>query len=302
MRGRASVQGKAQLPGKETLLSVVANSPMSNTVRHCFVLLVFAGGMMALLLSAGCGTLTNGRSWGQDAVFPGDLKNISRAAHDAFFDLQTLIPAAGALIFAIDDFDDRVSDWASDHNPIFGSDENAQDASDVLRNVLLAEFFVTALATPSGDDPKKWAYAKSKGLAVELAALGTTLGATGLLKVATDRERPDESNNNSFPSGHSSASFSAATLANRNFDSIRLPKKFKRPIQVGNLILATSVAWARVEGAKHFPSDVLAGAALGYFITAFIHDAFLGLPDEDRFGFVIISLDGGAAAQLSFHF
>jgi hypothetical protein len=62
------------------------------------------------------------------------------------------------------------------------------------------------------------------------------------------------------------------------------------------------VAWARVEGAKHFPSDVLAGAALGYFITAFIHDAFLGLPDEDRFGFVIISLDGGAAAQLSFHF
>jgi hypothetical protein len=165
MRGRASVQGKAQLPGKETLLSVVANSPMSNTVRHCFVLLVFAGGMMALLLSAGCGTLTNGRSWGQDAVFPGDLKNISRAAHDAFFDLQTLIPAAGALIFAIDDFDDRVSDWASDHNPIFGSDENAQDASDVLRNVLLAEFFVTALATPSGDDPKKWAYAKSKGLA-----------------------------------------------------------------------------------------------------------------------------------------
>jgi hypothetical protein len=47
---------------------------------------------------------------------------------------------------------------------------------------------------------------------------------------------------------------------------------------------------------------VLAGAALGHFITAFIHDAFLNLPSDDRFDFVIISLDGGAAAQLSFHF
>jgi membrane-associated phospholipid phosphatase len=117
-----------------------------------------------------------------------------------------------------------------------------------------------------------------------------------------NRERPDESDNNSFPSGHSSASFSAATLANRNLDSIGLSKKLRRPLQAGNLLLATGAAWARVEGRKHFPSDVLAGAALGHFLTAFIHDAFLGLPAEDKFSLVIISLDGGASAQLSFHF
>jgi len=290
------------LPGKQNPMKDVVNSLIVAAVSQRLSLRGFVFSLMTLLLFAGCGALKNGRSWGQDAVFPGDLKNISRAAHNALFDLQTLIPAAGALIFVLDDFDGEVSDWATDHNPIFGSDENAQDASDVLRNVLLAESFVTALSTPSGNDPKKWAYAKSKGLGVELAALGTTLGTTALLKATTGRERPDESDNNSFPSGHSSASFSAATLANRNLDSIRLPKKVKRPLQVGNLILATSVAWARVEGGKHFPSDVLAGAALGHFITAFIHDAFLGLTAEDRFGFVIISLDGGAAAQLSFHF
>ena len=262
----------------------------------------FVAGVLTLLLLAGCTTLKNGRGWGQDAIYPLNLKKISGAAHDAFFDLQTLIPAAGALIFAVDDFDNEVSDWATDHNPIFGSDENAKDASDVLRNMLLAEFFVTALATPSGNDSKQWTNAKSKGLGVELAALGATLGTTVLLKSGSDRERPDESDNNSFPSGHSSASFSAATLANRNLDSIGLPKKLRRPLQVGNLFLATGVAWARVEGGKHFPSDVLAGAALGHFLTAFIHDAFLGLPAEDKFSFVIISLDGGAAAQLSFHF
>lgn len=287
---------------RETTLNFIASRLAPDTVRKRLPIWGFVAGSVILFLFAGCGTLKNGRSWGEDAFYPVDFKKISHAAFNAFFDLQTLIPAAGALIFAVDDFDDEVSDWATDHNPIFGSDQNAKDASDVLRNVLLAEFFVTALATPSGNDTRKWTYAKTKGLGVELAALGTTLGATGLLKATTDRDRPDESDDNSFPSGHSSASFSAATLANRNIDSIRVQKKLKRPLQVGNLILATSVAWARVEGRKHFPSDVLAGAALGHFLTAFIHGAFLNVSEEDRFSFVIFSFDGNAGAQLSFYF
>lgn len=283
-------------------MNQAVNNPETGPFAQRLPIMRFVTGVLTLLLFAGCTTLKSGRGWGQDAICPAGLKKISRAAHDAFFDLQTLIPAAGALIFAMDDFDNDVSDWATDHNPIFGSDETAKDASDVLRNMLLTEFFVTALATPSGNDSKQWTYAKSKGLGVELAALGATLGTTALLKSASDRKRPDESDNNSFPSGHSSASFSAATLANRNLDSLGLSKKLRRPLQVGNLLLATGAAWARVEGRKHFPSDVLAGAALGHFLTAFIHDAFLGLPAEDKFSFVIISLDGGASAQLSFHF
>ena len=39
---------------------------------------------------------------------------------------------------------------------------------------------------------------------------------------------------------------------------------------------------ARVGGRKHFPSDVLFGAALGHFLTAFIHDAFLNLAEDGR--------------------
>jgi hypothetical protein len=37
-----------------------------------------------------------------------------------------------------------------------------------------------------------------------------------------------------------------------------------------------TVGWARIESPSHFPSDVLAGAAIGDFLTLFIHDAFLG--------------------------
>lgn len=47
-------------------------------------------------------------------------------------------------------------------------------------------------------------------------------------------------------------------------------------LQIGFTTLTVSTAWARVEAKSHFPSDVLAGMALGHFIGAFINDAFLG--------------------------
>ncbi len=249
----------------------------------------------------GCGTLKNGRGWGQDAIYPVDLKRIPRAAYNAFFDLQTLIPAAGAVGFAVDDFDEKVSDWATKHHPIFGSEDNARKASDYLVGALHAEAFLTALAAPSGHDPKNWAYAKIKGIGVELVALGVTDGIAYQLKGAIGRDRPDGSKDG-FPSNHSSVGFSSSTLANRNLESIPLPAEVRFPLQVGNLLLATSVAWARVEARKHFPSDVLTGAALGHFLSAFIHDAFLGLPEDKRFGFVIFPLKGGVMTELSFVF
>ena len=50
---------------------------------------------------AGCGTLSNGRGWGQDAIYPVELKNIPRAALNALIDPQTFVPAAGALVFGL---------------------------------------------------------------------------------------------------------------------------------------------------------------------------------------------------------
>ena len=255
-----------------------------------------------LLVTSGCGTLKNGRGWGQDAFRHVTLERVGRAASNAFFDLQTLIPAAGALAFSIDDWDEKASNWATDHNPIFDSAGDAEDASDTLVNVLIAETVITTFATPSGDDWGQWTASKLKGLGVELFAVGTATGVTELLKKRVDRRRPDDSDDESFPSGHATSAFSLSTLSNRNLDSIDMPKKLRRTLQVGNLLMATGVGWARVEGNKHYPSDVLAGAALAHFFTAFIHDAFLGLPEDDGFHFIIFPQNGGAAAQVSIAF
>jgi membrane-associated phospholipid phosphatase len=174
----------------------------------------------------------------------------------------------------------------------------AREASDYLRGVMWAEAFATLIATPSGSAVEPWLYAKAKGLAVEGLAIGVTSGVTQGLKRLTDRTRPDGTDDLSFPSGHASASFAAATLANRNLASIHLTPWARYPLYISNVLIASGSAWARVEGGKLFPSDGLAGAALGHFLSAFIHDAFIGTPTADRFQLVITPSKDGAMAYL----
>jgi membrane-associated phospholipid phosphatase len=195
-----------------------------------------------------------------------------KVVHDAFFDWQTIGPLVGAAVFAVDDFDERASDWATNHTPIFGSVDDAKDASDDLKDVLRFEAVATLLLTPSGDEVRQWANSKAKGAGVEVGAYLLTDSLTSGLKDWTSRQRPDKSSDRSFPSAHTSQAFALATLSNRNLDYIDVPWGLRRPLQVTNIAVASGVAWARVEGQRHYPSDVLFGAALGHFATRIIHD------------------------------
>jgi membrane-associated phospholipid phosphatase len=82
-------------------------------------------------------------------------------------------------------------------------------------------------------------------------------GYTELLKVTVRRERPDRSNNQSFPSGHSSNAFALATVAERHYGW---------KVGVPAYALAAAIGYARVVRDKHYLSDSVAGAALGYIV------------------------------------
>ena len=249
----------------------------------------------------GCGTLENGRGWGQDAIYPVKTEKISRSLYNAAVEWRTWVPAGGAVLSSLDDFDERVSEWATDYTPIFGSKDSASQMANYLLAALEAEVFVTALATPSGEDSKQWIKSKAKGLTVELGAEAATVLTTEALKDITNRSRPS-GEGSSFPSGHSTAAFSSVALANRNLESIPMSKNLRIGLEIGNELLAAAVAWARVETNAHYLSDVLAGAALGNFMGAFMYDGFMGIPEKKPFQVNIFPIRGGVAAGISFSF
>jgi membrane-associated phospholipid phosphatase len=88
------------------------------------------------------------------------------------------------------------------------------------------------------------------------ALIESTILVTGL-KYAVGRERPDGSNNQSFPSGHSITAFCFAPV---------VQKYWGWGAGAGAYVLGTVTALARVEGYHHYLSDTIAGATLGIII------------------------------------
>lgn len=93
-----------------------------------------------------------------------------------------------------------------------------------------------------------------EGLKEGAISAAVTIGATMALKYAIKENRPDFSNHHSFPSGHASITFAAATF---------IGKRYGWKYAIPAYALSTYTAWGRVYGKKHHWWDVVAGAAIG---------------------------------------
>lgn len=138
----------------------------------------------------------------------------------------------------------------------------------------LAMAALLASSTPSLASPRGWDRASSIGrtglvaVALGLPAIkgdwegaarsGVAMGGTSLvtygLKRAIPETRPDGSDRQSFPSGHTSVSFAAAAS---------LESRYGWQAGFPAFAVATFVGIARVQAKKHFVGDVIAGAAIG---------------------------------------
>jgi membrane-associated phospholipid phosphatase len=113
------------------------------------------------------------------------------------------------------------------------------------------------------------------------------------LKLATNRERPNEGNgqggfwphgtrsyelDGSFPSGHAAESIALARVIASEYPS--------KPVQIGAYAFALAISASRVTARQHFPSDVLIGGTFGYLIGGYVvrHHAAEGV--DSGFSFV----------------
>ena len=147
---------------------------------------------------------------------------------------------------------------------------------EAVRNAVLTPLFT--LYTHLGDSGLMWialsvlllCFKKTRkaGAAGLMALLLSLMFTNGILKHLVERPRPwltvegltpliAEHDPNSFPSGHTSASFAAASAWCRT-----LPRRW---MGVTAVVLAALMGFSRLYVGVHFPSDVLAGVLVGLF-------------------------------------
>lgn len=143
-----------------------------------------------------------------------------------------------------------------------------------VRTDLLSKFFIFITRLGNGGMiwiaislilliPKK---TRKTGIICALALILSLLFNNIILKNIFDRTRPFISidgldnlvtaKDASFPSGHTSSSFSAAVAIFRN-----LPKKYS----FAAIILASLIAFSRLYLGVHYPSDIIGGILTGVF-------------------------------------
>jgi len=120
------------------------------------------------------------------------------------------------------------------------------DGIETVGNILTYALPTVTVGAVAGHEDAEgaWQLGKSYGLTV-----GTTL----VLKVSIDETRPN-GGHYSFPSGHTSSSFSCAEF---------LRERYGWRYGLPAYLAATFVGYSRVESNNHYTHDVVAGAAIG---------------------------------------
>ncbi|CAK8724062.1 MAG: PAP2 superfamily protein [Candidatus Electronema aureum] len=88
------------------------------------------------------------------------------------------------------------------------------------------------------------------------------------LKYTIHKDRPDESDDHSFPSGHTSTTFQAAAF---------IHKRYGWQCSIPAYLGAAFTGYSRVDADKHYVEDVLAGAVIGTISSFYFTEPYKGV-------------------------
>jgi len=130
------------------------------------------------------------------------------------------------------------------------ADDDWEKAGDVL---LYALPITAATATFTLDDPD--------GRKQLVSAYGVTLSMSAVINGLVGRERPDGSDNRSFPSFSAASAFTSAAFLQRRYGwDVGLP----------SYLAASFVGWSKVHSEHNYVSDVLVGAAVAWGVNQWL--------------------------------
>jgi hypothetical protein len=246
-------------------------------VRYVFILIL-------PIIFSSCSLLTKKGDWGKHALWPIKSQRIKNAFIKNISSPHVWIPASAAAVTYLGHYDKKITSWAVKYKPVFNDRDKASEWSDDLLKVFSHEMYLTMLLTASSDEePSLNEYVVNKGKGY-LVIRGATLATDRVRDKSAgffDRQKPNDRNQRSFPSGHSSKAASRVAIANRNLDYIPMHDNLRTSLQVLNTSAAGLMQIARIEARAHYPSDTLMGYALGTFISGFIYDSLMNLESDE---------------------
>ena len=142
--------------------------------------------------------------------------------------------------------------------PLCQASANTEDtAANVLRVALPAAAWGMTQYLDDAEGSKQFYY-----------SFATTIATTLALKATVNKDRPDGSDNDAFPSGHTSMAFQGAAFLQRRYGW-----QYGAPAYA----LAAYVGYSRVNNDHHDSRDVLAGALIGIAASYYFAEPFYGV-------------------------
>lgn len=142
------------------------------------------------------------------------------------------------------------NDLQTNANNFFGNNFNTT-VDNYLQFVPVAQIY---LGKTLGFKPKNDFQHQTINIVIANVIMGTTVS---ILKRSFHQERPDHSNNLSFPSGHTATAFVNAALLYYEYKDSDLW------YASSGFLFASATGILRIANNKHYTSDVLAGAGIG---------------------------------------
>jgi hypothetical protein len=169
-------------------------------------------------------------------------------------------PVVLAAALQINDLDEQLSDDLASDTPVFGSQEDAGEASGDLLDFTQTSYLAAGLFIPNATQGP---LGKTVLLGGQYLSVQVVEELTAEMKDAVGRERPNGANKKSMPSGHMTEATYQASLARHNISYLGVSDGTKTVFNYVVTGSAVMTGYARVEAGQHYISDVLVSWSLG---------------------------------------